>query len=190
MPPASRPARTEGGAALAADYVELRCRSAFSFLEGASNPEDLIDRAAELGHPALALADRGGLYGAPRFHQAACAAGVRALVGAELDLDGDPGGARALLLVESRRGYRNLSRLLTRGHQRAGKEACRVAWDEIEEHAAGQVAGPRVDATLSPATLDRARACFGRERLWVDVSRHLDAAAERAARRAVDLAGA
>ena len=65
------------------DYVELRCRSAFSFLEGASNPEDLAARAAELGHPALALADRGGVYGIPRVHQAARAAGVRALVGAE-----------------------------------------------------------------------------------------------------------
>ena len=65
------PPRPAGAADLAADYVELRCRSAFSFLEGASNPEDLVERAAELGHPALALADRGGLYGAPRFHQAA-----------------------------------------------------------------------------------------------------------------------
>src|SRR5262245_21962013 len=99
MPPASSAARTAGGAGLAADYVELRCRSAFSFLEGASNPEDLVERAAELGHPALALADRGGLYGAPRFHQAARGAGLRALVGAELDLHADPGGARVLLLV-------------------------------------------------------------------------------------------
>ena len=68
------------------DYVELRCRSAFSFLEGASNPEDLADRAAELGHHTLALADRDGLYGAPRFHQAAKAAGLRGLVGAEVSL--------------------------------------------------------------------------------------------------------
>ena len=59
------------------DYVELRCRSAFSFLEAASNPEDLVEAAAELGHPALALADRGGLYGIPRFHQAARRAGIR-----------------------------------------------------------------------------------------------------------------
>ncbi|HEX2483936.1 MAG TPA: PHP domain-containing protein, partial [Myxococcota bacterium] len=64
------------------DYVELRCRSAFSFLEGASNPEDLAGRAAELGHRALALADRGGVYGLPRFHQAARAAGLRAIHGA------------------------------------------------------------------------------------------------------------
>jgi len=69
-----------------APYIELRCRSAFSFLAGASLPEDLADRAAALGYPALALGDRDGVYGAPRFHKAATAAGIRALVGAELTL--------------------------------------------------------------------------------------------------------
>ena len=57
------------------DYVELRCRSAFSFLSGASLPEDLVARAAVLGYDALALADRDGVYGAPRFFQAARRAG-------------------------------------------------------------------------------------------------------------------
>ena len=59
------------------DYIELRCRSAFSFLDAASNPEDLIERAADLDYPALALGDRDGFYGNPRFHQAARAAGLR-----------------------------------------------------------------------------------------------------------------
>ena len=68
----------------ACDYVELRCRSAFSFLEASSNPEDLVFAAAEQGHAALALADRDGLYGIPRFHAAARASGVRAIVGAEI----------------------------------------------------------------------------------------------------------
>ena len=68
-------------------YVELRCRSAFSFLDGASLPEDLINRAAALGYPAIALADRDGVYGAPRFHQAAQRAGLRAIIGAELRLE-------------------------------------------------------------------------------------------------------
>ena len=203
------PPRPAGTPTPATDYVELRCRSAFSFLEGASNPEDLALRAAELGHPILALADRGGLYGAPRFHQAAQAAGVRAIVGAELDLDAAPPGARLLLLVESREGYRNLSRLITHGHERPQTQAraagaqrgaaersptrkclCRVSWDAVEAHAAGLVALLRGDATLAPESLDRARACFGPGRLWVDVSRHLDASAERAARRAADLAAA
>ena len=91
-----------------ADYIELRCRSAFSFLEGVSNPEDLIERAAELGYPALALADRNGLYAAPRFHQAARAAGLRGLVGAEVTLEPGAGLPSLLLLVESQHGYRNL----------------------------------------------------------------------------------
>ena len=67
------------------DYVELRCRSAFSFLEGASNPEELVDCAAQLAYPALALADRHGIYGSPRFHKAAAAAGLHAIVGAQIE---------------------------------------------------------------------------------------------------------
>ena len=58
-------------------YIELHASSAFSFLDGASLPEALVDRAAALGYPALALLDRDGVYGAPRFHQAATAAGIR-----------------------------------------------------------------------------------------------------------------
>src|SRR5262249_26467213 len=144
-PPPPRALRTP--AALATDYAELRCHSAFSFLEGASNPEDLAQRAAELEHPTLALADRGGLYGAPRFHQAAQAEGVRAIVGAELDLAAGPPGARVLLLVESREGYRHLARLISRGHgagasarraaapraasARGRKAGCRASWDDV-----------------------------------------------------------
>ena len=75
---------------LAGDYVELRVRSAFSFLEGASEPEDLVERAAELGYPALALGDRGGVYGGPRFHRAAVAAGLRAIQGAEVSVAPPP----------------------------------------------------------------------------------------------------
>jgi error-prone DNA polymerase len=119
------------------DYVELRSRSAFSFLDGASNPEDLAERAAELGHEALALADRDGLYGIPRFHAAAAKAGLRAIVGAELS---DAAGHPLQLLVESPAGYRNLSRLLTRAQSNAPKGEGRVGWDEIEEHASGLVA--------------------------------------------------
>src|SRR5689334_5693683 len=92
------------------DYVELAAQSAFSFLRSTAQPEDLAARAAELGHAALALTDQGGVYGAPRFHAAARRAGVRPLVGATVDVDG-VGVVR--LLCESRRGYRNLCRLLT-----------------------------------------------------------------------------
>src|SRR5205814_629853 len=84
-------------------------RSAFSFLAGASLPEDLVERAAVLGYDALALADARGVYGAPRFFQAARRAGLRALVGAEVPV---AGAGRLWLLVESRTGYRNLRPLL------------------------------------------------------------------------------
>jgi error-prone DNA polymerase len=67
-------------------YIELHCSSAFSFLRGASLPETLINRAAALGYSSLALLDRDGAYGLPRFHQAAKAAGIRALIGAELTI--------------------------------------------------------------------------------------------------------
>jgi error-prone DNA polymerase len=65
-------------------YVELHASSAFSFLQAASLPEALVDRAASLGYPALALLDRDGVYGAPRFHKAARAAGIQPIIGAEL----------------------------------------------------------------------------------------------------------
>src|SRR5712675_3126820 len=104
------------------NYIELRTRSAFSFLEGSALPEDLVERAAELGYPALAMGDRDGLYGAPRFYHGAERAGIRAIVGAELTLDlssarapsiGDPGDQRLYVLVPDRERYRNLCRMIT-----------------------------------------------------------------------------
>ena len=68
------------------EYIELHAASAFSFLQGASLPETLIERAAALGYPALALLDADGVYGAPRFHKAAQQAGLRAIIGAELTI--------------------------------------------------------------------------------------------------------
>ena len=96
-----------------AGYVELHCHSAYSFLDGASQPEELAARAAELGYEALALTDHDGLYGSLEFAHAAKAFGVRPITGAEVTLDG---GAHVTLLVESRRGYGNLCRLLTAAH--------------------------------------------------------------------------
>src|SRR5688500_10350831 len=68
-------------------YIELHAASAFSFLQGASLPETLVERAAALGYPALALVDADGVYGAPRFHKAAQQAGIRAIIGAELTIE-------------------------------------------------------------------------------------------------------
>jgi error-prone DNA polymerase len=179
--------------AAAPEYVELRCRSAFSFLEAASNPEDLAARAAELGYGALALADRDGISAAPRFFQAARAAGLHPIVGADVSLA--PPAARTtpgslLLLVESQSGYRNLCRLLTLGHARCVKGSSLVHWDELEAFSSGLIALARGDAGLTPALVARARGGFGPGRFFVDVSRHLSREAEAAARRAVAIAEA
>ena len=79
-------------------YVELHCHSAYSFLDGASQPEELAARAAELGYPALALTDHDGVYGSLEFAHAAKFAGVRPITGAEVTLDG---GTHVTLLCES-----------------------------------------------------------------------------------------
>ncbi len=91
-------------------YVELHARSAFTFLEGASLPESLVSACAELQMPAMALLDRNGVYGAPRFHMAAKQCKVKAHVGTEI---GIAGGGNYPLLAQSRTGYQNLCRLIT-----------------------------------------------------------------------------
>ena len=115
-------------------YVELSARSAFSFLEAASTPEHLVDEAARLEVPALALLDVDGVYGAPRFHKAAGAAGVRPLVGAALTL---VDSTRLGLLVESRAGYQALGRLITRVKARARKGQARATLDDLDGAVAG-----------------------------------------------------
>ena len=94
-------------------YVELHCHSAFSFLDGASHPVELAAVAAEQGHEALALTDHDGLHGAMEMAQALKPQGVRSITGAELTLDD---GSHVTLLCETRRGYSNLCRLVTRAH--------------------------------------------------------------------------
>jgi len=190
--PVSPPPATE-------DFVELRCRSAFSFLEGASNPEDLAARAAELGHGALALADRDGVYGIPRFHAAAVAAGLRPILGASLAIGTRPAPhcdararepTRLALLVESRRGWRNLCRLLTLAQADLPKGEARASWQQIEEHEAGLCALVDGDAGLEAWALDRTLGLFGRERTHVTIARSLERSAARAERRAASLAEA
>src|SRR5512146_2711647 len=94
-------------------YVELHAHSAYSFLDGASLPEELAARAAELGYDAFALTDHDGVYGSLEFAHAAKHLGVRAITGAEVTL---AGGAHVTLLCESGRGYANLCRILTTAH--------------------------------------------------------------------------
>jgi error-prone DNA polymerase len=145
-------------------YAELRAASAFSFLDGASLPEDLVEEAARLGIPAVALVDTNGVYGAPRFYKAAKAAGLKALVGAEVALAASAGpkpkgggrkaeggrnsgpianhksqitNPRLTLLVENRTGYRNLCRLITAGALGKAKGETAVTWDQVAAHAEG-----------------------------------------------------
>ena len=94
-------------------YVELHAHSAYSFLDGASHPEELALRAAELGYEALALTDHNGVFGSLELAHAAKLVGVRAITGAEITL---VGGAHVTVLVQSSQGYANLCRLLTAAH--------------------------------------------------------------------------
>ena len=107
-------------------YIELHARSAFSFLEGAALPEELISACEKNGMPAMALLDRDGVYGAPRFYLAAAKtkSRIRAHIGAEVT---SAGGWRYPLLVASRNGYQNLCRLITRMKMRARKGEGQVA---------------------------------------------------------------
>src|SRR2546428_3868830 len=117
-------------------YVELHASSAFSFLDGASLPEELIGAAAEYSMPAMALLDRDGFYGSPRFHLAAKKAGIRAHIGAEVT---STTGIRYPLLAETREGYQNLCRLMTRMKLRAAKGKGTITEDEMAAHARGLV---------------------------------------------------
>src|SRR3954447_13507272 len=96
-------------------YVELHAHSAYSFLDGASRPEELAARAAELGYEALALTDHDGVYGTPEFAHAAKHFGVRPITGAEVTREGGP---HVTLLVETAAGYANHCRLLPAAHAR------------------------------------------------------------------------
>src|SRR5882724_9692945 len=117
-------------------FIELHAQSAFSFLEGVELPEVYAAAAARLEMPAVALCDRDGMYGAPRFTRAALTAGVKPIVGSELTL---ADGSRLPLLVEDREGYQNLCRLITRMKLGAPKGSASLALDDLEPSTAGLV---------------------------------------------------
>ena len=190
---------------VSSSYIELHAASAFSFLQGASLPEALVDRAAELGYPAIALLDRDGVYGLPRFHKAALAAGIRPIVGAELTIGTWKAGSRQErerqnvgpssqlvsfslqsvqvliplpVLCESAEGYRNLCRLITRMKLRAPKGEGALALDELDGCTAGLVAlagRAALDGRRHGVAglLDRLVGIFGRDRVYVELQRHL-----------------
>ncbi|HEY0971766.1 MAG TPA: PHP domain-containing protein, partial [Gemmatimonadales bacterium] len=123
-------------------YAELHCHSAFSLLDGASSPEELVARAASLGYAALALTDHDDLGGAVRFGQAAAEAGVEGMVGAELTVlcDDDASPAHLVLIATSREGYANLSTLVTRARMDRPRGEPGVPVDVLAAHARDLVA--------------------------------------------------
>src|SRR6201995_886580 len=181
-------------------YVELHAASAFSFLEGASQPERLVERACELSMPAMALLDRNGVYGSARFHTSAKTNGLRAHVGAEVSILGlgrrltppawlphrhpaEP--VRIPLLCESRQGYQNLCRLITHYKMRETTKGEGAATPhDLEQYSTGLVCltggdeGPLASALArggedaGRAVVDRLVRVFGAKNVYVELQRH------------------
>jgi error-prone DNA polymerase len=170
-------------------FVELHARSAFSFLEGSSLPEDLATRCADLDQPAIAITDAHGVYGAPRLHLAAKKLGPRALIGAEVNA---AERYRFTLLAENRTGYQNLCRLITHTKLRDGKpgkpEYPFATDEEFISHSAGlicltggeegplasiyrQGSGPAIERQARQM-LQRLERIFGRGNVFVELQRH------------------
>jgi error-prone DNA polymerase len=178
-------------------YVELHAHSAYSFLDGASLPEELAVRAAELGYEALALTDHDGVYGSLEFAHAAKAFGVRPITGAEVAL---ADGSHVTLLVESQRGYANLCRLLTAAHAhtrpKEGEPALEPALDQalLEGLNDGLVCLSGCSrsglAVRNPNAAARLARAFGAERFYVELQRPFERGDERRNARLRDLAEA
>ncbi len=182
-------------------YIELHARSAFSFLEGSSLPEDLVAAGSAFHMPAMALLDRDGVYGSPRFHLAAKRAGIKAHIGAEVTCQENPAqrhgsiekgsgplrrgsGFRLPLLAASRSGYQHLCRLITKMKLRAAKGEGAVQEEELTEHAAGLICltgddkGPLAAALERGGmeegrrTVEQLMQVFGQKNVYVEVQRH------------------
>jgi error-prone DNA polymerase len=180
-------------------YIELHARSAFSFLEGASLPEALAAECAKHEMGAMALLDRDGMYGAPRFYLAAKKLSLRAHIGAEVT---SAGGWRYALLVESREGYQNLCRLITRMKLRARKNEGHVEEEEFAGNSAGLICltggeeGPLAHA-LAEGGIASGMACvarlaelFGRENVYIELQRHFSREEEARNQAAIEVARA
>lgn len=179
-------------------YVELHARSAFSFLEGASLPETLAYTCAELQLPAMALLDRDGVYGAPRFYKAANQRKIKPHVGAEVSLEA---GGNLPVLVESQAGYQNLCRLITTAKLRTTKD--KVATSHLEELRGniqglvcltGDEKGPLAHALAKDGVagarqvLRQLVSVFGHDSVYVELQRHADRFQESRNQTAISLA--
>lgn len=176
-------------------YAELHAHSAFSFLDGASTPEELVSEAARLGLRAIALTDHDGLYGVVRFAEAARELGMRTVFGAELSLSdtsrtdvSDPPGPHLLVLARGPEGYRRLSRQIAAAHLAGGEKGKpRYDYDSLTEAAGGHwhiltgcrkghvrqalsTGGPDAAAVALGNLVDR----FGADRVSIELTHHGD----------------
>ncbi|MGE0600470.1 MAG: DNA polymerase III subunit alpha [Dehalococcoidia bacterium] len=165
-----------------AGYVELHAHSCWSLREGASSTDDLIDRALQLGYPALALTDHDNLYGAMEFAKAANARGLRPITGAEITLQGADSLSHLTLLAQDVTGYRNLCRLLSRAYLTYGKDEPRIERDWLFELNDGLILLSGCDsseiaklAVGNPAQAEAAaaayQAVFG-DRFYIELQHH------------------
>jgi len=164
------------GLSMSSSYVPLWCKSNYSFLEGASDPEELVETAAKEGMSAIAITDRDGLYGIVRAHVAAKEHGIKLIVGAQISV----GKHLFLLYARNKKGYSNLSRLISLGRLRNPKGSCNVLLEEICAHAEGLIAVwahgmERLSEPDWKQWISRLRAGFG-EMLYTGIRRHYTAA--------------
>src|SRR5712691_9555671 len=163
-------------------YAELHCHSAFSFLDGASPPDEILAEAHRLGYPALALTDKNGIYGSLAFSLAAQPLGIQAITGAEVTLSD---GSHLVLLAESPHGYTNLCRLLTEAHLGAERLDPRLPITAIAARHEGLIilSGSRRDGLLSRTLeteglsaarklAEHCKAVFGRDHFFVEIQRN------------------
>jgi error-prone DNA polymerase len=162
-------------------YAELHCWSNFTFLEGGSHPEELIERAADLGLAAIALTDRDGLYGSVRFASHAKRRGIDAIVGSELTFED---GSRLVLLVEDAVGYANCCELISLAQMRGSKGDARLRIEDFDgrtgglialsggAHGAVERALGQNDAMAAKVRADEFRSLFG-ERFFLELQQHL-----------------
>jgi len=188
-------------------YIELHSRSAFSFLEGSSIPEQLIAACANLGMPAMALLDRDGLYGSPRFHLAAQKLGINAHIGAEISVGSTLPASRLPLLVTSRAGYQNLCRLITKmklrlGRKHTNEETASATPEDLIEHfgdlicLTGGDEGPLLSALKQGGpqaalhSIKQLTRIFGKNNVYVELQRHFHRDEEYRNRIAIEIAEA
>jgi error-prone DNA polymerase len=196
-------------------YIELHSRSAFSFLEGSSLPEELAGMCGRFQMPAMALLDADGVYGAPRFHLAMKKLRIKAHIGAEVTCEcfdaaeqgiGIPRSARndkafrLPLLVASRPGYQNLCRMITKMKLRGKKGEGAVCEEELEEHAGGLICltgggdGPLAAALKQGGEqearrqVERLMGLFGRGNVYIELQRHFQREEEVRNRAAIEIA--